>query len=681
MLHRDGFKGIAPLPLAIRKPATEPPYLTDGYFDLYRTMLEELALRDMELILYDDNDFPSGTAGGRMKERYPQMLAKRLVRIDTLLTGGGLKSVEAPSGTLMSACLSKPEKKDVEVVTDRIKRGGDHTWQIELPDGQWRLQVFICHQDAETTLVDFLDPEAVGKLTELTYDEYYKRFPDYFGSTIRTSFYDDLAYWQVPGAMAWTDEFNRKFEKKHGFTPEALYPSLFEDTGENTAVNRILLFGFRDRLFAEGYPRVISQWAAKHRIACSGHPAATYRPNPLQNMGDGLLYFKHQDVPLCDYIHYFRHGVDGFNIPASAAYNYDKELLICEIYGNFQPDDYNDGDMLYRAAMDVYARGINRLLPHGTWYDAGKVSIIPEISWRNPKMAGRLKGYNEWTARCETILQNSRHVAQVGILYPIADLQARYNVSEYKISNGREYIKGNGYYDLLGLMTKKVRTDYTLIHPEVLDERCVVKPDGILRLDNPNNHEEYRLLIVPWSKTIHASNLAKIKDFADRGGIVLFAGCLPEQSAEKGRNEQVKQFVGELVQNPHVHFIEKPDERNMKEFIEKQLADPFVRISQVKVTATPDTNRMALPDTFRDADYAYNCIHKVKDGMDFFFFGNPTDCALSAEISFKAGKNSTIELWNPHDGTIETCPSRNEGGRIYVTLPLPPVESRFIVLR
>ncbi|MDR1335850.1 MAG: hypothetical protein LBK22_03355, partial [Tannerella sp.] len=490
-LRQNGFTGVAPLPMRSDNPvySTAPEYLSSEYLDLYGLMLDELAARDMELMFYDDCDFPTGTAGGRMKIAHPDKLIKYLTRVDTTIRGGAAQNIVIPGGNtlsyckLMSACISKAGATRLESVTDKtgiVPTADGFAAQVGLPAGEWRLQLFLCCTDKQASLVDYLDPDAVGKLMELTYGAYGSAFPEHFGTTIRTTFYDDHAYYHVPNAAEWTDGFNQKFRDMYGLSPDTLYPSLFENTGGQDAANRVALFGVRDRMNAEGYPRVVSQWAAEHGMACSGHPAATYRPNPLQLMGDGLLYFKHQDIPLCDYIHFFRHGIDGFNIPASAAYNYDRDILYCEIYGNFHPDTYNDGEMLYRAAMDVYARGINRLIPHGTWYDTAHVKIIPEISWRNPRMAAQLGDYNSWVSRCEMILQHSRHVARVGILYPIADMQSHYRFGEYKITSGREAIRGNRYYELIGMMTRKLRVDYTLIHPETLDERCTVEKDGML---------------------------------------------------------------------------------------------------------------------------------------------------------------------------------------------------------
>jgi hypothetical protein len=681
LLHRDGFKGIAPLPVSGKLGDIKPAYLTDEYFTIYGHMLDELSKYRMELIFYDDVNFPTGTANGKFGRLYPDKRIKYLERIDTVLTGGDLKTIPVPDGKLMSACLSESGSSDLKVITSDVRlhkaeNGISKAVISDLPEGKWRLQLFFCCVDDRRDIVDYLDPDAVSKLLTLTYEKYYERLPEHFGTTIKTTFYDDHSYFYTPNSATWTDRFNDGFRAKYGFEPDALYPSLFENTGGYDAANRAYLFAFRDELNAKGYPAVVSEWAARHKMVCSGHPAATYRPNPLQNMGDGLYYFKYQDVPLCDYIHYFRHGIDGFNIPASAAYNFDKDTLICELYGNFKPDTYNDSLMLYRAGMDVYARGINLLLPHGTWYNDRKMTIVPEISWRNPKMKGALKNYNHWVARCEMVLRQSRHVAQVGILYPIADLRSRYNFLDYKVTNGRESIRGNDYFDFIGLMTKKMRTDYTLLHPETLDERCVVKPDAILRLDNKRNFEEYNLLIVPWCRTIHASNMLKIKEYVMQGGIVLFTGYYPEQAAEFSMDEEIKEIVAELKGCSTVHFIETPDEINMRSFLDTYL-DPLVKVEDVRIIK--ESLRSDLPASFRDPDCSYNCIHKVKDGKNFYFFGNPTDHDLTATISFKANDICRPELWDPHTGKIEAIPFEMHSGRAVITLPLEAVRSRFVV--
>ncbi|MDR1456344.1 MAG: hypothetical protein LBJ01_11875, partial [Tannerella sp.] len=172
-------------------------------------------------------------------------------------------------------------------------------------------------------------------------------------------------------------------------------------------------------------------------------------------------------------------------------------------------------------------------------------------------------------------------------------------------------------------------------------------------------------------------------EYADHGGKVLFLGYYPEKSAEFSKDGEVKKLVDELKRNTNVHFIDDLDERKIEEFIRTNI-DLTVRIDQVKAVGEASPEYSERPESFRDADCAFNVIHKIKDGMDFFFFGNPTDCGLTAEISFRTGlgKGKKVELWNPHTGKTERLrPVETRDGRLSVTLPLEPVQSRFMVFR
>ena len=77
-----GFTGVSLLPLASKgkRAGTSPKFLSEAYFDRFQDMLDLAEELDMEIILYDDNDFSSGMAGGKMEELYPDHTMKRLYR-------------------------------------------------------------------------------------------------------------------------------------------------------------------------------------------------------------------------------------------------------------------------------------------------------------------------------------------------------------------------------------------------------------------------------------------------------------------------------------------------------------------------------------------------------------------------------------------------------------------------
>ena len=71
-------------------------------------------------------------------------------------------------------------------------QSGRLAWQA--PAGNWQVMLFLCVPDGAGGLVDYLDPVAVQKFAALTYDKYYEAFPDHFGKTIDSAFYDEPTF-------------------------------------------------------------------------------------------------------------------------------------------------------------------------------------------------------------------------------------------------------------------------------------------------------------------------------------------------------------------------------------------------------------------------------------------------------------------------------------------------------
>ncbi len=91
-------------------------------------------------------------------------------------------------------------------------QSGQLAWQA--PAGNWQVMLFLCVPDGAGGLVDYLDPVAVQKFASLTYEKYYETFPDHFGKTIDSAFYDEPTFHWVAGGRAWTPAFNERFTAK-----------------------------------------------------------------------------------------------------------------------------------------------------------------------------------------------------------------------------------------------------------------------------------------------------------------------------------------------------------------------------------------------------------------------------------------------------------------------------------
>jgi hypothetical protein len=105
------------------------------------------------------------------------------------------------------------------------------------------------------------------------------------------------------------------------------------------------------------------------------------------------------------------------------------------------------------------------------------------------------------------------------------------------------------YQDIGEALFHGLRVDYTYLHPEVLAERCTVEGKKLI-LNNQENREEYSVLIVPGGDTLSVAAAAKIKEFYDKGGVVISTSKLPTKSAEFGRDKEIQKMVGDVFGLP-----------------------------------------------------------------------------------------------------------------------------------
>jgi hypothetical protein len=677
---KSGFAGAAVLPVS----ATTPKYLSEEYFARYGDILETSKQLGMKVVFYDDIDFPSGSAGGLMAKRFPDDLTCRLDLAETTVVGPRAWEQTLPQGIFMGAVamnLKSLERRDISVGVT----GERLAWQV--PAGEWRIMIFTCVRTGR--FVDYLSPESVKKFFTLTYDEYDKRFKPYFGSTITMTFFDDVGVRRAE-RRDWTPDFNKKFQQKHGFSPVAYYPALWHDIGPDTAAARVALFGFRAELLAEGYPRLVHEWAAARGILSSGHAMGQYHPQPAFLGGDHIQFYRHSDVPLIDSIHYYGHGRPGFKLTSSASASFDRPLTAVEIYGNYKQFD---AAMLYRSGMELFARGANLFLPHGMWYDPNKVRIKPLISHFDQQTGPALPEYNNWVARASLLLQGGRHVADIGVLYPVAAMQAFAHLDAVV---DQPKVKGNthpglflppqtDFNELSDRLTGGVRRDFTFLHPEILNDRCVIQGSS-LRLNNRTNYEDYRVIILPGARVIHWSNLRKIREFYDAGGKVIATTRLPEKSAEFGHDRDVGETVRAMFGTTSAGaagYSKQANAAGGAAYFVPSLSGAAPALAAALDDALPaaDVRFNGCEPTVEPDQGMLSYLHKFKDGRNIFFFANSTDRRIETEVCLRG--NLTLQRWNPHTGNIAPLPATAliENGQHFTRarLELDPVKSIFMV--
>ena len=248
-----GFTGVSVLPLSPRKgksPGTLPKFMTEAYFDRFQDVLDAAEKLGMQVILYDDNDFPGGMAGGKIGELFPDHTMKRLDKIEQEVRGPSMFIDSVPGGTLQAVVAMNMGTLDRIELSSSVQ---NNVLKWAVPEGNWKLMFFLLVKDSwhkAFPVVDYLDTTAVRHMINLTYDEYEKRFGHYFGNTIKMTFFDDIGFWRHP--RTWTALFNEKFVELNGYDPKPYYPALWYNIGPETESVRHAFFNTR----AEFLPKV-----------------------------------------------------------------------------------------------------------------------------------------------------------------------------------------------------------------------------------------------------------------------------------------------------------------------------------------------------------------------------------------------------------------------------------------
>lgn len=707
--RKDGFGGVAILPLTPAKmwggkeicPGTTPEYLSEGYFDRYRDILECSKELGTEVILYDDVDFPSGVLGGRMTKEFPQYTQKRLSKKERDITGPKKVREQVPTKDMYMGTVAMNMENGERVDLTDMVTDGVLTWNA--PEGKWKVMSFYLEYNVDSRL-DYMDEEAIDHFISMTYEQYAKRFSDFFGKTVRRSFFDDVGY--LGNSRYWNTALTELFENRYGKKAILYYPALWYNIGSETEAARVAFYGLRAELIGEGYPKKVGEWSARHDLISMGHPPGNYEPTSVDMYGDPFKYYRHVSVPLMDAIHGYPYGRPGFKLISSAAETHDRPNVAVEIYGNYIAE--MDSFMLYRAAMELMVRGANLFVPHGMWYNPDMVKIPPLIAHYSKLLGPALHQYNDYMARSVSLLQDGNRVADIAVLYPVESLEGWYewdNPSRPK--TGKDVPPGTDYNRISDMLTGQIRQDFTFVHPEELlkDKYQIIHDE--LHLSTSTTHQKYKLLIMPSSQILSVETLKKIKAFYNAGGKILATHQLPHKSAEFGRDKELVNLIQDIFginpletmpkkqlsvsnqQGGKAIFLPLAEKDILAKVIDTLLPSPDVHIGQVDLLDQPDALHRPLlgVDEYRNLPSEklgmLSYIHKQKNGKEIFFFANSTDHSIETNVTLK-GK-LTLESWNPYTGSLgEKVDFKHEiknDGMIYTTfiLYLSPVNSIFII--
>jgi hypothetical protein len=668
-------------PAEVIKPVPLPAYLSKEYFDQLREVLDYSKETGRKVILYDEIGYPSGISNYSTPEKYYRQLLEK--KEDMVVGPKVFQKTITLEGTLMAVVAMNTVSKERVDLTPMLKNNV-LTWKA--PAGNWKLMTFNCVTAKASggeldyrRATNYLDPEAVNWFIDRVYEPHAKEVGKYFGNTLFQTFFDDVGIFDEE--KTWTSKFNEKFKALYGKNPAIYYPALWENIGHETDAARIAFFDTRAELLADGFPKIVTDWGNKNNIQVSGHCPGNYDPQPVDMNGDPFKFYRAQPIPLVDVIFAYPTGRDGFKLVSDGADFYDKPIVVAETFSSFSPPGKIAG---YRRIMELYTRGINRIMGSG----------LPKYD-----VHGSKTDFAEWVGRLSMMLQGGKRVSEIAIFYPIADLEAfyRFDAPEYtKDMRWGTFVPHDNDFQAVGeMLLGEAHRAFTFIHPDfLLSDKMKIK-GSTLQLENKVNNQTYKVLILPGQTVISLKALQKIKAYYDNGGVVVATSLLPSKASELTgnvkatitNNQKVQEIVKEMFgidatkpmpegvsgiktnkMNGRTVFIRKPDGKLLGETLKKLNIDADVTFDG---NPSPSSGGGML-----------SFIHKQKNNRDIYYFANSSDDAVET-IAEVRGKLIPV-LMNPTTGEsvqIKDVEYIKKKGQEYTRFPLrlDAVTSTFIV--
>ncbi len=526
--------------------ATE--YLGDEWFDLINACADEAQQLGMEAWLYDEDRWPSGTAGGmvtaepahRMKFLHlrvadgqadlwrPETVAAFLCDLEGLVLHCSAR-LPRPDG--LGAGVGAPTGPGAPA----------------LPTGQGLLAFDLVEMAQSSfyngyTYVDTLSRDATDRFIELTHEKYADRCGGRLGSSIKGIFTDEPhrgalmdpfgGAMDCPNQVPWTEGLPTAYAEAFGEDLLDHLPELFlVPQGRRVSAVKWRYCELTLRLFLGNFLRPVDDWCRSHGIILTGHVLHEDSLTAQTSMNGSMMRcYEAMEWPGIDLLTEGNRAYWVAKQLQSAADQLGRPWRLSELYGCTGWQMPFAG---HKAVGDWQALfGVNVRCQHLSWYtmegEAKRdfpASIFDQSAWWRDYAV-----VEDYFSRLGVLLSAGSRVCDTLVVHPVESVWAQVH---------------QGWSNFLGpldphiadldkrfaetfMWLQSAQVDFDYGDEEMMSRLASVEAadDGapLLRL----GEMRYRTAVVSGMATIRSSTLDLLDAFRAAGGTVLFLGDAPE---------------------------------------------------------------------------------------------------------------------------------------------------------
>ena len=384
---------------------------------------------------------------------------------------------------------------------------------------------------------NLIDDEAIKSFVEITHQAYRQRLSEYFGNTIEAFFTDEPSLIAVNiGALPesvrksvrvvdpldetfpplacvpWVPDLPQLYQQRYGEDINASRRSLFlGDKQEDRKVRRQFWALISD-LVAQRYFGRLQEWAAEHNVASSGH--ALWEEMPLHHVplyGNALKGLLRMDIPGLDMLSSDPQAViySGWMtaiLPASAALFNGGRKIMTEV------SDFS------QIMADGKAVSLEHMQATAAWQAALGVTEFTLYYDYSKRPAEEYRSYCEYVGRLNAVLRDAQPTCRVLLYYPIYDLWSEYLPIPGKLTvesqSARAQMLVSSFMELGQQMVRR-QVAFALADHELLS-RADVRGSQL----NVRGHR-FGAIVLPAGAILPETAMEKIEQFKSNGGIVI----------------------------------------------------------------------------------------------------------------------------------------------------------------
>ena len=454
MLCKAGYEAI----FLHARTGLKTPYFSRDWFDALQVAIDELIRHGVRFAIWDEDNYPSGDAGNRICNSYPELASSHL---DFHIAEGraGERTTEFfsengafagcfavyPDGTILDISehcgtlrktwgaaysQSTAYSPAAQLPYPHRRRGMDNPRfaVVWTPDRDCRI---VCaewiRRGPGRHSSDLLNPETAGVLLDLVHSEYERRFPEQL-KHCAASFMDEPS---PAGSYPWTRRFPEEFKQEHGYDLMPLLPHLALDIDARSVRIRNDYRKTLRRLLCRNYLDPVRHWLNERGIASAGHLSRSeYLSFAGLHWPNELRCFKHFDIPCCDPL-----GA-GIGQPGAAAHHIGIKAVssAARLFGKpaagadafaVGGDTTSLRDLKFMLNYHL-VMGLTWFNVHGLYYtlEGERRDEAPPSLFYQHSQWPHMKAFLEYLKkRCSEL--TGEHLCDLEMLYPSTSLQSR----------------------------------------------------------------------------------------------------------------------------------------------------------------------------------------------------------------------------------------------------------------